>query len=119
MPLLVRASIGKKIKYFFEAGTFFGYLIKQTDISEATKYLPKTTTDNTSGDKRFDTGVTAGFGLTIPIKDKFLISCEIRNNFGLYNVGMYVINDGTIKTNSTNLLISFAYKLGIRQTATK
>ncbi len=120
MPILVRATIGKKIKYFFNAGLFAGYLIKQTDIFGATKYLPKQTTDNTSRDQRFDLGATGGLGLSVPIKDNFLISLEIRDNLGLYNVSkVQVINNGTIKTNSTNFLITLSYKFGTRQTETK
>lgn len=120
MPLLVRATVGKKIKYFFNAGLFFGYLVKQTFVYKQSTYLPAHTTDNIDNDKRFDTGVTAGLGLSIPIRDKFLISCEIRNNLGLYNVSkVQVIDNGTIKTNSTNLLIGFTYKFGVRQTEKK
>ncbi|MCC6691151.1 MAG: PorT family protein [Bacteroidia bacterium] len=120
MPIIVRATIGKKIKYFFNTGLFSGYLIKQTEIYGATKYLSKKTTDNIDNFKRFDFGATAGLGLIVPIKNKFSISLELCDNFGLYNVSkLAVINDGTVKTNSTNLLIGFAYKLGAQQTETK
>ena len=120
LPLLFRASFGKKIKYFFNTGFFFGYLVKQININEATQYLPANTIDNISRDKRFDIGVSAGLGLEIPIKDKIFITFEVRNNLGLYNVSKVpVSNDGTIKTNSTNLIIGLAYKFGTRQTETK
>jgi hypothetical protein len=33
-PILVRATFGKKIQYFVNAGPYFGYLIKQTYVSE-------------------------------------------------------------------------------------
>ena len=118
-PILLRSSFGKKVKFFVNTGTFFGYLIKQTFATTTPNY-PNINIDNTRNDKRLDLGATAGFGLSIPIKDKFLISWEIRDNYGLLNVSKVpVVNDGTVKTNSTNLLIGFAYRLGTRQTETK
>lgn len=115
-PVLLRASLGKKIKYFANVGVFFSYLIKQTFDNRYSNTFPNNIGDNTDLDKRFDTGISAGLGLTVPINTKFSISLEIRNNLGLYNVSKVpVINDGTIKTNSTNLLFGFTYKLGARQ----
>lgn len=113
-PILIRATFGKKIKYFANVGPYFGYLIKQTFASEGDN-IPTTTSDNTSLDKRFDTGISTGIGLSVPIKTKFAVSFEIRNNLGLYNVSAVPIaNNGSIKTNSTNFLFGFTYKLGQR-----
>jgi hypothetical protein len=119
LPILVRATFGKKIQYFVNAGPYFGYLIKQTFISKGDN-IPTTTDDNTSLYKRFDIGISTGFGLSVPIKTKFAFSFEVRNNLGLYNTSdVPVINDGTIKTNSTNFLLGFTYKLEQRTTHTK
>jgi hypothetical protein len=119
-PFLLRASVGRKIKYFFNTGFFIGYLIKQTTITEATQYFPSSTTDYTSYRKRFDLGVCAGLGLSIPIANQFSISFEIRDNLGLKNVGKPpVITEKTIKTNSTNFLVGLAFKFSSRQTETK
>jgi hypothetical protein len=117
IPILIKATIGKKIKYFADVGLYFGYLIKQTFvITESTFQI----VDYTSHDKRFDMGIIAGLGLGIPIKNKLIISYEIRNNLGLYNVSKVpLINNGKTKTNSTNLLIGLIYKFGTRQTETK
>lgn len=114
LPVLVRATFGKRVLYFVNAGPYFGYLIKQTSVSKGDN-VPTTTTDNTFRDKRFDTGISTGLGLSIPIKTKFAVSFEIRNNLGLCNVSsVSVANNGTIKTNSTNFLFGFTYKLGQR-----
>ena len=118
-PILVRAALGNKMKFFINAGPFFSYLIKQTFVSQGTN-IPKTVGDNSNLDKPFDMGITAGLGVAIPLKEKFSFSCEIRNNLGLYNVSeVPIYNNGSIKTNSTNLLIGFAYKIGSRNTETK
>ena len=114
MPVLFRATFGKKINYFINAGPYVGYLINQTFKYN---YLNKTNITNyTNSYNRFDAGITTGLGISIPVKEKILISCEIRNNIGLSNL----VKDPTdsypnkIKTNSTNLLIGFTYKLGAR-----
>jgi len=119
LPILVRATFGKKIQFFVNAGPYFGYLIKQTFVSKGDN-IPTTTSDNSSLAKRFDTGISTGLGLSVPIKTTFAFSFEVRNNLGLYNVSAVpVANNGTIKTNSTNFLLSFTYKLGQRNSETK
>lgn len=118
LPILVRATLGKKVNYFINAGPFFGYLIKHTAIIKDPN-IQQNTTDFTNFYNRFDTGISAGLGISVPIKEKFSISCEIRNNLGLYKISdsPYLIAsrfpiESTIKTNSTNLLIGLGYKLG-------
>ena len=119
LPVLVRATFGKKVQFFVNVGPYFGYLIKQTFVSKGDN-IPTTTSDNTYRDKRFDTGISTGLGLSVPIKTKFAFSFEVRNNLGLYNTSAVpVANDGTVKTNSTNFLFGFAYKLGQRSSDTK
>jgi hypothetical protein len=119
LPILVRATFGKKVQFLVNAGPYFGYLIKQTFVIKGDN-IPTTTSDNTFHDKRFDTGISTGLGLSVPIKTKFAFSFEVRNNLGLYNVSaVRVANNGTIKTNSTNFLLGFTYKLGQRIIDTK
>jgi hypothetical protein len=119
LPILVRATFCKKVQFFVNAGPYFGYLIKQTFVSKGDN-IPTSTSDNTSLNNRFDTGISTGLGLSVPIKTKFAFSFEVRNNLGLYNVSdVPVVNNGTIKTNSTNFLLGFTYKLGQRTTDTK
>lgn len=114
LPILVRATFGKKVQFFVNAGPYFGYLIKQTFVSKGDN-IQTTTSDNTSLFKRLDTGLSTGLGLSVPIKTKFALSFEVRNNLGLYNLSVFpVANNGTIKTNSTNFLLGFTYKLGQR-----
>lgn len=111
LPILVRATFGESVQYFVNAGPYFGYLTKQTFERKDDTNI-STTTDNTFNDKRFDVGISTGLGLAIPIKTKYSVSFEIRNNLGLYNVSeVPVVNNGSIKTNSTNFLLGFAYKL--------
>lgn len=119
LPILVRATFGKKIQFFVNAGPYFGYLIQQNFVTKG-KNLPTTKSEDKSIVKQFDTGISTGVGISVPIKTKFAFSFEVRNNLGLYNVSSRpVINSGTIKTNSTNFLFGFTYKLGQRTLATE
>lgn len=114
MPILLRASLGKKGRYFLNAGPYLGYLIQRSEVANAENYHSTYHVDMKS-DKRFDTGISAGIGMSIPFKTKFDLSFELRNNLGLYNTSAVLAeNDGTIKTNSTVLLFGFGYKFGER-----
>jgi hypothetical protein len=114
LPVLVRASSGKDVPFFINAGPYIGYLLDQYTITKGDN-IPTTTSTITSI-KKLDMGFSAGVGLSVPIKRKLVISLEIRNNLGLLNVSQLpVINNGTIRTNSTNILLSLAYKLGFNE----
>ena len=116
LPLLVRATFGKRILFFANTGPYIGFLLKQTSVSRGAK-IPKKVLDTTHFEKGNDFGVSAGLGLIVPIKQNIAFSFEVRNNLGLYNVSAgYVSEGGTIKTNSTNFLFSLAYKFGYRST---
>lgn len=58
-------------------------------------------------------GISAGFGLGIPIKSNIALSCEVRNNLGLVNTRSAPIleEEGVVKTNSTNLLLGIIFTL--------
>jgi hypothetical protein len=113
IPILFRTTFGDKLKFFMDIGPFVGYLISQKNIYKNDFYAPASTYSQYIP---FDLGLSCGLGVEIPVTNNLLISCEIRDNLGLLNIGKgEVYNDGSIKTNSTNLLIGFAYKLGNEQ----
>lgn len=119
LPILVRATFGDRGQFFVNAGPYFGYLIKRTNVSKGDN-IPTATDNQTSLTKRFDTGISTGLGLSVPIKTKFAFSFEVRNNLGLYNVNaMPAPNNSTNKTSSTSLILGFNYKLGQRTSDTK
>jgi len=110
LPVLIRATFGKKSKFFLNGGPYIGYLIWQP--SEVSLGV---TLSNTAPLKKFDMGITTGLGFSIPIKSKSAFSIEIRHNLGLYNINPVLSsNNETIKTNSANLILSYTRKLGFR-----
>ncbi len=115
IPLLTRFNFGSKIKFFINAGPYFGYLIKNTNITEEFNEFPEYISENTDDYQKFDFGLTGGLGCMLPIKNNFSLSLEIRNNLGLKNINQGIVfDDVQILMNSTNLLIGFAYRLGKR-----
>lgn len=108
--ILLRATFGKKVRYFLNTGPYFGYLTKLTFSTRWSDFFPDTTITDTNHTKRFDTGIVTGLGISVPVTKKISISCELRNNLGLYDLSKSS-NKGELKTNSTNILISFSYML--------
>jgi hypothetical protein len=109
LPILVRASFGEKTQFFVNAGPYIGYLINQMVVNSDTKKKY----DNTKSNKKIDMGVSAGLGILIPFGEKLAFTLELRNNLGLYNVSaLQFYPEGAIKTNSTNFLIGFTYRIG-------
>jgi hypothetical protein len=110
IPVLARVSVGKKVKFIAEAGPYVGIFAQAAqDIHD-----PLT---NKIYLKKIDAGASVGLGISIPIKDKFAFNIEARNNTGLLNIStLPVYHDGTLRTNTTNLLFSFIYKIGKKKT---
>jgi hypothetical protein len=113
LPVLARLSLGNRMKFFINAGPYIGFLMKQTYVHEAYQAIPEQKYDGTKTYQTIDLGLSGGLGFTIPFSDSFIISLEARNNLGLYNVSKSpIISEGEFFTNSTNLLLGFAYQFG-------
>lgn len=110
-PILVKASFGKKVNFFVNAGPYIGYLLKKTD---RTKYngSSNTNTDDlsTNGLNRWDFGIAGGIGIAIPIRTYWVISIEARNYSGILDIA--TSSKTQWRTNTTDLRIGVAYKLG-------
>jgi len=119
IPVLVRATFGKKINYFINAGPYFGVLIREVDKDKDSFSGMTTVTDVTSVYKRFDTGITAGIGIAVPIGNRMSLSFEARNNTGLYNINNAAGNNSIIRNNTTNFIFGFRYEFVTRKAKAK
>jgi hypothetical protein len=108
LPLLFRTGIGHKITYFLNVGPSFNFLLNQKSIYAGVN--PHISSNNTSDYNTFNFGIVTGLGIAIPIKERFSLSFELRNNYGLSDINKNREKDLSIKTNSTSLLIGFAFK---------
>lgn len=112
LPILFRVSTDRNIRFFANAGPYIGYLLKSSFTLKENGYKTLYSFDNTSNCKRFDIGVSTGFGLCTPVGRKLGLSFELRNDLGLLNTSSVpVIDDGSIKLNSTKLIIGLNYKI--------
>jgi len=115
LPLLFRASVGNKVKYFLQAGPYLSYLLNQTSKYSISLEEPRYNfhINGTAYMPSMDFGIVTGIGLLVPVKEKFSISCELRGNYGLVNL-TNTSNNSTIKryNESLNFLVGIAYKLG-------
>ncbi|MEI7595017.1 MAG: porin family protein [Bacteroidota bacterium] len=116
--ILLRANTGNKLKFFVNAGPFISYLIKASSNVLYEGSASKESLVQTKNVMRFDYGGTLGLGLSVPIKSKLAISCELRENFGIQNISADANKNstgynlgGNITTNSINLLFAITYKI--------
>lgn len=109
-PLLVQYAFGAERKLFVNAGPYVGYLLQQKFVRTKVDDFPRDTQDNTENIEPLDVGFTLGFGTAIPLTEHLVASGELRHNLGLTNTSkLPVIDDGSIKTNSTNVLFGVGY----------
>ena len=103
IPAMLRIRSKGRIGLFINAGAYVGFLLKEEDIIGATGVLPETKVDNTFGDNKKDGGFCAGAGLEIPIREKFTLSFELRDNIGVYDINNTPrTKGGPVQTNSLN-----------------
>lgn len=115
LPLLVKASFGKKVQFFINAGPYLGFLLAKTERTELDlngngNQIFKN--KDMSGFKRWDFGVAGGIGVAIPIKESWMISVEARHYYGILNIT--TIGDNQYYTNTTDLRVGVVYRLGFR-----
>lgn len=109
VPLLLRFTTGEKVKFFCNAGPYVGYLLKQVTNYKDLSNVICNKEVGTKDFKSLEVGFVFGLGAGIPISDAVILSFELRNNLGLTAVNDYPISDGSLKTNTTNLHVGFAY----------
>lgn len=108
VPILIKASFGKKVRFFLNVGPCFNYLLKQTS-KENDEYGFGEYNDNTHLYKNFEMGVSAGSGITFPLTEKTEFMTEIRHNWGINNLSN---TDGLEeRINTLSLLVGLKYRL--------
>lgn len=113
LPFTLRYHFGLKSQFFIEGGTYYGWLLNAEQVIRATETTPESRENIGEQFYPIDYGLTVGFGMHFPINKEFIISLCLRNNYGLYNLSIGpVVNDGSIRTNSSHLLVGLIYQFG-------
>ena len=122
VPVFAKVAFGRRTKFFVDAGPWFGYLLDATYTSSVT-HTGSTTMNSIRSEisdfQRADMGLSAGAGLEVPIKNKFVIDLELRYNQGLLNTDNHSTNPyypqafslPVLTNESIDLLLGFRYKL--------
>lgn len=114
LPLLVKASFGKKTQFFINAGPYGGFLLSAKGRFIYSGQDNNQTETFTNSVQRWDFGIASGIGIAIPIKESWKIHAELRNYFGLIDISNNGGNPG-IYTNTTDLRLGVVYRLGFRE----
>jgi hypothetical protein len=109
VPMLARASFGKNVQFFVNAGPYIGGLLSTITYFTVSNKTYKSNV--TQYNKRVDAGITSGICVSIPFATKYVVTAEERNNVGLLNISKNVVNNQSIKTNSFVALIGFGYRV--------
>jgi hypothetical protein len=105
IPILVKYSFDNKKSFFINGGPFLGFLLNAKSKAESVD-----SNNFTSLNKNLDYGLSFGIGKRFNLNEKNDLNIEIRDNLGLVNTSaVKVINDGTIKTNSVNLILGWSF----------
>jgi len=108
IPVLFRYYIDKENTFFINSGPYIGFFLNSTLRFEGEKVE-----DEGNGlFKTSDIGLSFGIGKKFKVSENNSINVELRNNLGLTNISdVPVQGNGTVKTNSVNLLLSYEFKL--------
>lgn len=116
LPVLAEYSFGNKIKFYVDAGMFFGVLLNNwliTKVNEPLSPGQVTVTKNKSAYRNSTNfGICLGFGTQIPIASKIKLNFDLRNSTGLSNINKSSsAGSSTIKTNTISILGGLSFKL--------
>jgi len=112
LPVLGTFSTKGNVKVFFNAGTYFGYLLSQKNMYGAYNSTPEKTVDNSDKTKRIDFGLTFGTGVSIPFGTNIIFDIGLKPNLGLINARKDDNNNSSsVKINSFGLSIGFKYNI--------
>lgn len=111
LPIMIKYNFSGDKSFYINGGPYLGYLLKSGIKSKSN--IPgviNADDEDTNRKKSLDFGLSAGIGKEFKLDTNHQIYVEIRENLGLENISKTeVINDGTIKTNSLNLLVGFTF----------
>ncbi|MDT0557205.1 porin family protein [Ichthyenterobacterium sp. W332] len=109
IPVMLKYRFGKDQRFFVNGGPYYAAF-----RNVKTKVDGNTVDDNESDSlfQNSDFGISAGIGMSFPVNDNSTINLELRNNLGLNNISkVEIVDDGSLKTNSLNLILNWDFGL--------
>ncbi|SFQ47216.1 Outer membrane protein beta-barrel domain-containing protein [Flavobacterium akiainvivens] len=107
LPVNLKYYVGASKKFYINGGAFAGYFLDGISKVNGDKI-----NDDYSIFKDFNFGANLGVGVRFPVSDTSDINIELRDNLGLANISKVpVVGDGSVKTNSVNLMVIWQFGL--------
>lgn len=108
IPVNLKYYIGASKRFYINGGPFAGIYVGESGKVDGNKVKTE------GGDlyKSINAGINLGFGTSIPLNAKNNLNIELRDNLGLINISdVPVVDNGTLKTNSVNLIVGWQFSL--------
>lgn len=108
LPVLFRYYFDNESHFYINSGPYIGFFLNATTRVDGDKINE----DSNDIFKKVDFGCSLGIGKKFKITDKNKLSIELRDNLGLLNISdVPVQGNGTVKTNSFNLILGYEFNL--------
>ena len=111
LPIMIKYSFTNRNSFFINGGPYIGYLLKSNITNDLGNIdgLNNEPFETTKYNNKTDFGLSIGLGKSFELKENNSIFIEIRENLGLTNTSKNtVMGNGTVKTNSFNLIIGYS-----------
>ena len=111
LPIMLKYNFTYKNSFYVNGGPFVGFLLKSnlTNDLQNIDGLNNKPFETTKYNNKTDFGLSVGLGKNFELKENNSIFIEIRENLGLTNTSKNtVMGNGTVKTNSLNLIIGYS-----------
>ena len=111
LPIMIKYSFTNRNSFFINGGPYIGYILKSNITNDLGNIdgLNNEPFETTKYNNKTDFGLSIGLGKSFELKENNSIFIEIRENLGLTNTSKNtVMGNGTVKTNSLNLIIGYS-----------
>ncbi len=110
IPTMVSYSTKGNVRFYVNGGTYFGFLLSNTNTISEIGDFPEQTIDVKEDTKTFDFGLSFGCGLFMPIGERLAFDFGLRDNLGLIDT-FKPENDGKARMNTIGIVASLKYRL--------
>lgn len=112
LPLMFVYNTNTEVNFYIGGGNFLGFLVSEKINFSITDDDLDDTINLNEPTKKIDFGLSFLAGINMPVTDNLILDIGLRDYMGLVNTSRYyIINDGSIKTNSYSLVLGMKYKI--------
>lgn len=107
-PIMIKYFIGDNNEFFVNGGPNLSYLLHIKNMDNG----KESDLDFNDSFNKTDIGIAFGFGYYYQLDDNNSMSIELRDNYGIIDIGKYEnSNFSPTKTNSVNLILNWNFKI--------